>query len=465
MAYLNIKDFKLGMDRRSSRITGEPGSLWTLVNGHITRSGEIERMKAFTSTYTLPANTFGLHATATTLYVFGSASAPTMPSGVSYQRLQHESGHDMADILDTENFAGKIYAIARYSNGDVRHFFDGTRVAEWDPLPKATRCLTHRQKMYSVAGNTVYFSAIDDPAHVTSGTGDGFLKIADQNSLGESLTGLGVYQNGLAFFSARSSQIWNIDPDDLKNALLQIISNSGTPFPKSIVEYGSRDTYYLDRTGVRSLRIREGQSAAFVNDPGSPMDPFISAHVAGLGASVQAKICAVIEPTDGRFWLAAGNRVYVLSYFPSAKISAWSYYQNSFNISELVVLDGRVYGRSSNTIYRYGGSDNATYPDASTNLVLVEFPYLDAGKPATRKNWKGIDIACTGTWDFEMLVDPADEAVKTTIGTFSRTSWREGSIPFSSDTTHVAPRLVSRGAGAATLSAMAIHYAGTSDPN
>src|SRR3546814_10705493 len=58
--YLLIEDFKLGLDRRRSRETGVPGSPWTLVNAHITRGGEIERMKKPVPAYTLPSGTFGM---------------------------------------------------------------------------------------------------------------------------------------------------------------------------------------------------------------------------------------------------------------------------------------------------------------------------------------------------------------------------------------------------------------------
>lgn len=45
MSYLAISDFKFGMDRRRKRISGVPGTLWTLKNAHISRGGDIERAK------------------------------------------------------------------------------------------------------------------------------------------------------------------------------------------------------------------------------------------------------------------------------------------------------------------------------------------------------------------------------------------------------------------------------------
>ena len=62
MPYISIDDFKLGMDTRKPRVTGIPGSLSELKNGHITRGGHVQRMKKFVSTYTLPQTTASVKA-------------------------------------------------------------------------------------------------------------------------------------------------------------------------------------------------------------------------------------------------------------------------------------------------------------------------------------------------------------------------------------------------------------------
>ena len=458
MAYIHVKDFKLGMDRRSARLNGPPGSLWTLENGLINRAGEIERAKRFVSTYTLPASTFGLHATATSLYVFGSASAPTMPSGVLYQRLQHEGGQAMAKIRDTENFGGKIYAIAEYANGDVRHFWDGTRISGWDGLGKATRCLTHKRRMYCIVAGSVYYSKLDAPDYPSGADADaGFIQVRNQTSLSETLVSLAPYQGSLALFAKQSIQIWNMSEDDAQNAISQIITNTGTACAKSVQEYGSRDTFYLANSGVRSLRVREGQSAAFVNDPGSPIDPVLSDIVRGLNFTERSNVCSVIDTLDGRFWMCVDGKVYVLSYFPSNKISAWSYIDAGLDFTEMLVFEDRVYARAGDAIYLYGGASNATYP--STGNLTVELPFFDAGKAATPKMFRGFDIACTGTWSVDLLVDPNKEASSVRLGTVTGTSWGRPRMSFQHETTHIAPKLVCPADGsAATLSSLAIHY-------
>lgn len=133
MPYLTIEDFKSGLDRRRSRFAGVPGSLWDIKNGHITRGGEIEGMKKWVSTYTV-AGTFGCFSVNTTLYVFGSAAAGSLsiPSGVTYQRLQHPDGSTaMTKVVDVQAFNGKPYVAAKYADNAVFHFYDGAIIPDF----------------------------------------------------------------------------------------------------------------------------------------------------------------------------------------------------------------------------------------------------------------------------------------------------------------------------------------------
>jgi hypothetical protein len=93
MGTLWLKDIRAGLDTRRIAEALPGGSAIRANDGHINRGGEFEQRPAFVSAYTLPAGaTLGLAADNTSLYVFGSGVAPTMPRGVLYQRLQHPDG-------------------------------------------------------------------------------------------------------------------------------------------------------------------------------------------------------------------------------------------------------------------------------------------------------------------------------------------------------------------------------------
>lgn len=85
--------------------------------------------------------TFGMHNQGDNLFVFGGFSEPAgVPSGVTYQRLAHKDNPNTTQILrvlDTENFDGKIYAIAEFTDGEIFHYYDGTRITDWDDISAA----------------------------------------------------------------------------------------------------------------------------------------------------------------------------------------------------------------------------------------------------------------------------------------------------------------------------------------
>ena len=140
MPYINIKDFKAGLDTRRSILSSVQGSLLTLNNFHINEGGQIEKRKAFVKT-TMPASTFGLQQTATTIYKFGSAAAPSMPSGFSYQRLQHPAVlagttydgalHAMKSVVASTLFSTAAFVIVQFADDGVYCYYNGNLVSDY----------------------------------------------------------------------------------------------------------------------------------------------------------------------------------------------------------------------------------------------------------------------------------------------------------------------------------------------
>lgn len=186
MAYQVISDFRLGMDRRKSRLSGIPGSLWTLQNALINRGGEIERAKKFVSTYALPASqTFGMAALGTALYVFGSVATPAVPAGVNYQRLQHPDGATaMIKVLSRDNAQGKLYVVAQFADGTVHHFYDGALVKDWDAgrvrgyMVDTTGIAAHLAVLINASGVNFTATALGPTVTVTNTTKNNDFAIA-----------------------------------------------------------------------------------------------------------------------------------------------------------------------------------------------------------------------------------------------------------------------------------------------
>jgi hypothetical protein len=178
-----------------------------------------------------------------------------------------------------------------------------------------------------------------------------------------------------------------------------------------------------------------------------------------------AAAVGIVEPVEGRFWLGLKNRIYVLSYFPTAKISAWSYYDVDFEVKHFAKVGDRIYVRGTDDgtdyLYLYGGESNDTYPDENEDVCLIELPYFDAENPAAFKELLGFDIIGINNWKVDILPDPADETVIKQQGISTETSYGKPRFGATGVTSLFAVNLTCSAAGPATLSALAMHYSGT----
>ena len=320
--------------------------------------------------------------------------------------------------------------------------------------------LPFRSKMYSTAGSNLYFSALNSPPQWVTGVDPGFINFSSQNEGQEDLTAAAEYQGLMAIFSQNNIIIESIVEDSDLNVFVQSVSAVGTRSPRSVKSYGTDDVFYLSDTGVRSLRARDSSNTASVNDVGTAMDTFIQDHIATLTDTQIAEAVAEIEPIDGRYMLALGDYVFVFSYFPSAKISAWSFYDMGMQVTDWAKVGNRLYARSGNVVYLYGGSDNATYPGTSESEVEIGLPYIAAKSPATGKDLIGWDILCTNEWAVKVLPSPTDDTIELNAGVAAETTYAKGGFEVPGETPMFAVKLTCARAGAATVSALAIHYLG-----
>lgn len=136
MAYILIEDFKAGLDRRRPMSAAHQGTLHELTNAHVTPGGDIEKRKAFVGIHQLPAGTHGLASTPGGLMVFGSTPKPEgMPAELAYRELPPlTTGSALQRVLDVESFGDGEYAIGRFDDGAVTHYYKGERVAAWDSI-------------------------------------------------------------------------------------------------------------------------------------------------------------------------------------------------------------------------------------------------------------------------------------------------------------------------------------------
>jgi hypothetical protein len=330
-------------------------------------------------------------------------------------------------------------------------YWGATRVTNLKPVS----ALTYKTKAHVGASSSLFFSGVNQPTlWGQSGVGAGFINMSNNSGGNEVLTAVALYQGNVASFSRRTVQIWSIDTDPANNRQGQVLSNTGALGQKSVISVGDIDVFYLSDSGVRSIRARDSSNSAVVNDVGTPIDNLVLADVAGLTETQKVNCAAVIEPNDGRYWLAIGNKIYVYSYFPSSQVAAWSTYSPGHSFTEFTTKDGKVYAKEGQYVYVYGGVSGSLYDSSPVEVIL---PYLDGGKPAHMKTLSGIDMTCEGEWAIEIGMDPVSPNARDLIATVSQPTFTLGRIQATGMGTHVGVRLTCNSAGYARLANLIAH--------
>lgn len=378
----------------------------------------------------------------------------------------------------TANMAGGVAAIAAVAQVTKVEFggtfqapdrftltLNGTAyVATGSSSAHGTSAFVYKTREYVTQNSLFRWSAIasgSDFSTVGAAAGTGFINTANDTEGTERLVAMAVYQDSVAIFSRKNVRIYSIETDATLNAFRQTLENTGAVAPRSVIAYGNTDVFYLDDTGIRSIQARTVSNQAFVNDAGSPIDALVAEWVATLSPAVVERAVSTIEPTEGRFLMAVGSRIFVLSYFPSTKINAWSIYEPGFSVSDFVRTKRKLYARAGDTVYLYGGASGATYPAAGELTYTVALPFVSAQKPSTFKNWTAIDVACAGNWDVDLLVDPDDETKKLDVGIVTKTTFNQGDISTVGNAPMIAPVLTCTAGGRATISSVVLHFDAT----
>lgn len=473
MPYFLVENFSAGLDVRKHPLTSPAGTLRVATNCHVTPGGEIEKRMAFTQAFDV-TGTIGLaRGPDGKAIVFGTAASG--PSGtygsvtLAYVKLIPPSGETLVKIVDWDIFASRLYVIAEDNTGALFHFYqdpppgpglqgDGIHVAN----APGRYCRTYKGKMYTVEGATIYFSTVGDPTdYVTTASGAGFIDTSASDGEADDLHGLEAYYDQLAVFSRHAIQIWTMDTDPSNNTRAQVIRGIGTVSPRSPRQYGAGDVLFLADSGVRSLQARDSSNSGSVSDIGSPIDMYMIELIRDNVESYYHDAVTWLDEISGRFWLVLPDDIWVLSLFPGPRVTAWSRYTpeipgtGAFEPMEITQIEGSVIVRTSgDDILAFGGTDQNTFDAVEAE---VQLPYLDGQRPAHWKMFKGLDVAITGTWTFDVSFDPDNESWSQ-VATLTKSSFPLQRIPFTGYSPGVFVRAKTTVASRAVLANLAVHY-------
>lgn len=463
MTELIIDDFKLGLDVRRSILTAPAGSLQTLDNCVINAGGEIEKRAALVAVTNLPpGQTHGVIGVAGVLHVFGTGAPPAIDPGTSpfliqYHQLQSDGGRTINFILDVEPYETGFLVIANNTDGSVTNWWNGAIVYRGANPAEGIYARIYQSKMYRLTGPYLAFAGVGDPSMTdpdnTTSPGAGFIDLSANDSDSNPLLGMEAYYKQMAVFSRLTTQLWQLDPDPAQNTLEQIL-RIGTFGPRSIIQFGTGDVLFMSDSGVRSLRAINASMAAAVNDVGSPIDKLIIAAIATLSGDYWIPV-AVVQPISGRYLLAIGTTIYVLSYYPSAKISAWSTWTVPFWVDHITTCTNRVIIRSGDTLYMYGGPSGNQYDNT---LATVVTPMMAADTPTLWKKPMSIDLMVQGVWQLQAGMLANNPNARELVGTFQGETYSLQAIPYAGYGTHIGLTLTTTDPSPALLGSITVNF-------
>jgi hypothetical protein len=375
-------------------------------------------------------------------------------------------------VVTPTNFAGgvtKVDAVAQITDVSFPGTIDNSTVLSVtingavynlyaNATNKGTNASAYKQRMWMTAGTLLRYSKLNDPGVWIDATA-GFIDMPYEGDGAERLIGFARYLNNVAIFSTNQVRIWFLDVDPLKNEAQQMLNNTGTFAPQSIVQYGDVDVFYLDTPGIRSVKARSsGVNTAAVNDVGTGMDTWVQELIDTLPRSVVTRARGIIEPLDGRYMLAIDDKIIVLSVFANSKISAWSYYEPGFKPTAFARVTKQLYSRDDTKIYVLGGISGDDYPADDESPILVETPFMSANDPATFKLLNSFLCACTNVWDVSLLLDPNDETKEVWVGKVNGVTYSEPMTPLEGAGNLIALRMTCDLGGPASFSSFLIDF-------
>ena len=417
---ITFSDFGVGKDLRKAPSVAEPNRLRQLKNAFITKGKAIKKRPPFDLVTTLESGSTGLVSAKGVLNTFYEGSTVSHAHSLfTANQVDHGSTvTDVSKIHFSDVYDGYIYVSVEYANGDIKHhYLDGstpTRITDAN-CPNSKGVIKMEEKFFAIGTDVVDFCATANPRDWTTSDDAGFIATGRQQRGQESPIGLGQFQkSGLVVFHSDGAQLWNVDPNPQLMVYQQPLSGSQTRYHRAIAPLFT-DLFFLSDTGFRSISesiVSDGQQEI---DVGSPIDSEIVALLTGSEDPI-----SLFWQKAGQFWCFIGSSAYVYTFSRTAKISAWSVYTLPWTVTAADVLDGELYVREGDNVYK--ANRKATdYRDNGTSYELeAQLAYVDVLKPGINKYWQGVDaVFSAGSGAVSFRYNPNDETLETSAQTLS----------------------------------------------
>jgi len=395
MATITFNKFDLGIDHQKGAAVSDANRLIEMKNAHVTSGLATEKRPGLTKVATLESGTKGLFSANGKLNTFYCGSGTITHANTLFvaNKLTSTTYPDVAlkDVPYVDMFNGYFYVAATHTNGNTRHYYNGTEVTDAN-CPHSPICYKANSKMFSVGkeGDTVRFSKTADCTDWSATDDAGFLPTGLNSRGAREVKAIGMYQGKMCFLMRDGVQVWNVDPDPTAMSLESTIENVGSSFSRSLATV-SGDLYFLSDYGFRSITTYNLTYQLGDVDIGTPIDDLVRPTIRARG---EYNPLTVYFYGTGKYMCAIGKQVFVYSVSRTAKIAAWSRYELPVAVEAWAELEGVLYLRSGNDVYKL---DEDSHQDNGEDYeVLIQIPYMNFKKPGMLKHIYGIDIDIDG---------------------------------------------------------------------
>lgn len=270
--------------------------------------------------------------------------------------------------------------------------------------PRSKVVVIGASKVFAADEDIIAFSATVNPLDWTTAEDAGYLPFG-LNSFGSTpVTAMGLYRSNLVAFNSEAYQMWQIDEDPANMAMLDA-SPVACLFHKS-VQPVSNDLVMCTPEGVRNIGIAGASTNLQAGYFGVQVDPLVLAKIR-LGLVP----FALFWPAMGQYWLifengSAGSEVFVLTMNGGSKDQSWSRYLFPETLTDWAILDGDLYLRTDDLVWRVDPSlvTGDTFENTAAGGTdqpfegYIAWPYLDFGLLGIDKMLEGFDVAANGTF-------------------------------------------------------------------
>jgi hypothetical protein len=411
-----------GIDTRPGQFGDDTPALVEASNVSVRTGGSIGRRPSLVKSVDLDSESVGLYARGGRLHSIipgGRSIQANQPFNVVFDPIGDGSPFPLgvlerlvgADTYGVDPVYGPngYVAVKRSDTGKVEHHWikappalitasATTRVGL--PFLPGDSLIKLTEKMFAPAPaeGTVRFSSTENgPGDWAAVEDAGFVPVQSHLSGSRDLLTLCHYRGNLAAFFYDAVQLWRADADPEFIELLQQLNGPGAMLAGAVANVLG-DVIFLSRGGWRTLSTATVTGEANENDVGAGIRSLTDA------LDTDTPAVSLWSQTRSQFLCAIGTRLFAWTYLPTEKLAAWTTWTLPVTLDYLVELDGQLWARGGDTLYRFvdGGTTDLNGTDVET---AVETRALGLGAPGMRKTIHWLTIQQTAASTVQLIID------------------------------------------------------------